>query len=74
MQILLALNINNSVLPGGLLHSIPTDILKTYSNIQYLIQECVTPRILTRVTAGIQLKKLLDTIVKDKNEYSNELN
>ncbi|XP_076182444.1 divergent protein kinase domain 2A [Ptiloglossa arizonensis] len=73
-KILLALNINNSVLPGGLLHSIPTDILKTYSNIQYLIQECVTPRILTRVTAGIQLKKLLDTIVKDKNEYSNELN
>ncbi|XP_054013742.1 divergent protein kinase domain 2A-like isoform X1 [Hylaeus anthracinus] len=65
---LLALNIDDGVLPGGLLHNIPTDILKTYPNVEYLIEQCITPRKpFTRISAGMQLKQLLDTIIEDKN-------
>ncbi|XP_076672799.1 divergent protein kinase domain 2A isoform X1 [Andrena cerasifolii] len=65
---LLALNIDDNVLPGGLLHDVPADILKTYPNMQYLIQQCVTPqKPFTRITAGMQLKQLLNVIVQGQD-------
>lgn len=64
-KILLSQNTNNSILPGGILHDIPANILKQYSNIQYLIDQCVSPdESFTRITAGMQLKQLLDMIIK----------
>lgn len=65
-QILLASNIDNSLLPGGLLHDIPVAIAKAYPNLQYFIEQCATPEVpLTRITAGNRLKRLLDTIIKE---------
>ncbi|XP_076749747.1 divergent protein kinase domain 2A isoform X1 [Xylocopa sonorina] len=64
-KILLALDLNNSILPGGLLHDIPKDILKNYPNIQHLIKQCVNPEPqFDRIKAGMQLKTLLDVIVQ----------
>ncbi|XP_043254568.1 divergent protein kinase domain 2A-like [Colletes gigas] len=68
-KILLAFNINNSVFPDGLLHNIPADILKNYPNVRYLTEQCVTPqKPFTRIIAGMQLKELLDTIIKDEEK------
>ncbi|CAK9801676.1 Divergent protein kinase domain 2A [Anthophora plagiata] len=64
-KVLLALNSNNSIFPGGLLHDIPTDILETYPNLQYLVEQCVAPQIsFNRIKAGMELKKLLDDILQ----------
>ncbi|KOC59654.1 Deleted in autism protein 1 like protein [Habropoda laboriosa] len=64
-KVLLALNLNSSILHGGLLHDIPTDILETYPNITYLVEQCVTPQIsFDRIKAGMELKKLLDIILQ----------
>ncbi|XP_050574615.1 divergent protein kinase domain 2A [Bombus affinis] len=66
-KILLAININNSILPGGLLHDIPADISKNYPDVQHLIQQCVHPQtLLSRIDAGMQLKKLLDFIIQNQ--------
>ncbi|XP_076245859.1 divergent protein kinase domain 2A [Calliopsis andreniformis] len=62
---LLALNIHNNVLPGGLLHDIPATVKKKYPNIQYLIEQCVIPQVpFTRISAGMELKQLLGIIIQ----------
>ncbi|XP_016914311.2 divergent protein kinase domain 2A [Apis cerana] len=65
-KILLALNINNNILPGGLLHDIPIEILKNYPDIQNLLQQCVNPVSSNRILAGIQFKNLLDIIIQNQ--------
>lgn len=69
-KVLLALNPSNSILPGGLLHDIPVDLLQKYPNLQYLIQQCVDPQeSLNRIEAGMQLEKLLNVIMLKENKY-----
>ncbi|XP_076283721.1 uncharacterized protein LOC143210600 [Lasioglossum baleicum] len=64
---LLEFDINDS-LSGEFLHNVPANIQEAYPNIQDLIKECVIPKKpFTRIIAGIQLKELLDTILKDNN-------
>ncbi|XP_017883319.1 deleted in autism protein 1 homolog [Ceratina calcarata] len=68
-KVLLALNPNNNILPGGLLHDIPADVLQKYSNLQYLIEQCVdSQEPFNRIEAGMQLKKLLNMIITEGNE------
>ncbi|XP_076642294.1 divergent protein kinase domain 2A [Halictus rubicundus] len=67
-KMLLEFDVNDNLLSGEFLHNIPANIQEAYPNIHDLIKECVTPKKpLTRIIAGIQLKELLDTIIKDKN-------
>lgn len=61
----MTLNINNSILPGGLLHDMPADIFESYPDIQHLIQQCVHPQtLLSRIDAARELKKLLDIVIQ----------
>ncbi|KAK1138141.1 hypothetical protein K0M31_002624 [Melipona bicolor] len=69
-KILLTLNINNSILPGGLLHDMPADISESYPDIRHLIQQCAHPQTpFNRIDAGIELKKLLDIVVQRRTQY-----
>nr|XP_031828499.1 divergent protein kinase domain 2A isoform X1 [Nomia melanderi] len=74
-KMLLAFDTNDGILPGGFLHNTPMHIQNVYPNIQNLIKQCISPvRPFTRLTAGMQLKQLLDTIVEDNNENTDKLN
>ena len=43
----------------------PADIFESYPDIQHLIQQCVHPQTpLSRIDAAIELKKLLDVIIR----------
>ncbi|XP_017758251.1 PREDICTED: deleted in autism protein 1 homolog [Eufriesea mexicana] len=66
-KVLLALNLNNNIFPGGFLHDIPTNILKKHPDIQHLIQQCVNPQTqFNRIIAGMQLKNLLDIVIQNQ--------
>ncbi|XP_014217218.1 deleted in autism protein 1 homolog [Copidosoma floridanum] len=60
-----ALGQNNERFTQGFLHSTPSEILKKYSTLTNLIKKCSTPDPPhSRITFGIQLQKVLDSIIK----------
>lgn len=64
-QHLLAQSTSSSLIPGGLLHDVPRDILSQYPNLPVLLQQCALPSSThTRIVVGDLLREVLNEIVQ----------